>query len=103
MRHAARKDTNQGLIVTALRAAGATVAVLSDKDLPDLLVGYEGQTFLLEVKDGAKSPSRRRLRPGQERFFGQWKGGPLHKIETIADAFRVVGIVITALLPQRPA
>jgi hypothetical protein len=47
-------DANQDQIVVALRAAGASVWIIS---LPvDLLVGYKGHTFLVEIKTGAKKP-----------------------------------------------
>ena len=52
MRRAARIDANQEAVVIALRAAGAYVWIIG---LPvDLLVGYKGHTFLVEIKDGPK-------------------------------------------------
>ncbi len=96
MRKAARKDGNHSLIVTALRKIGASVAILDDRDLPDLLVGHQGKTVLIELKDGSRKPSERRLRPGQQRFFDEWKGGTLVKAETLADAFKALGIEIQA-------
>lgn len=96
MRRAARKDANHGLIVSALEKVGADVASINEKDLPDLLVGFRGVNYLLEIKDGAKSPSRRKLRPGQARFAQTWRGRPPVKVETIADAFRALGIEIQA-------
>ncbi len=94
MRHKARKDANAGIIVKALREIGASVAILDDRDLPDLLCGYRGKTILIELKDGSRKPSERRLRPGQQRFFDEWKGGPLVKAETLADAFAALGIEV---------
>jgi hypothetical protein len=56
MRYAARVDKNQAEIVKALRDAGAYVWIIG---LPvDLLVGYKGHSFLVEVKDGSKKRSR---------------------------------------------
>jgi len=95
MRRAARKDGNHAIIVQGLRAVGASVRILDEKDLPDLLVGYQGQTHLIEIKDGKRKPSERRLRPGQQRFFEEWRGGPLVKAETLADAFAALGIKVT--------
>jgi len=59
----AKVDANQADIVEALRAAGCFVQSLAGvgKGNPDLLVGSEGKWFLLEVKDGSKSPSGRKL------------------------------------------
>lgn len=82
------------MIIRGLRAVGATVRVLNETDLPDVIAGYQGRTFLFEIKDGSRKPSERRLRPGQQRFFDEWRGGPLAKIETLADAFRELGIEI---------
>lgn len=87
MRRAAKIDANQTRIVDALRAGGATVFITSavGDGFPDLVVGYCGETFLIEVKDGAKAPSRRRLTADQERFHGAWTGGRLFVFESIAD------------------
>ena len=64
MRRAARVDANQIQIVSALRAAGAYVWIIG---LPvDLLVGYKGHTFLVEVKSTSKK--RFGLRQTSERL-----------------------------------
>ena len=49
-------DSNQTRVVKALRELGATVQHLHavGKGCPDLLVGYKGSNYLLEVKDGEK-------------------------------------------------
>ena len=71
MRRAAKIDANQNEIVDALRLAGASVAITSavGDGFPDLVVGYEGENYLLEIKDGKKSPSKQRLTPDQKIFF----------------------------------
>ena len=61
-RYAARRDANEGEIVRALEKVGASVLRLHDIDL---LVGFRGRNYLLEVKDGRKSPSNRPLTPQQ--------------------------------------
>ena len=50
----ARVDANQPVIVAALRAIGATVQHLHavGQGCPDILVGYDGVNFLMEIKDG---------------------------------------------------
>ena len=69
-------DANQGRIVRALRDVGATVTVLSQVGYgcPDILVGFRGVNYLLEIKDGAKSPSRQRLTPAEMRWHNEWRG-----------------------------
>jgi len=87
MRYAARVDANQTQVVSALRAAGAYVWVIG---LPvDLLVGFNGQTYLVEIKDGPKKALTRL----QQDFFGNWIGGSLHRIDGPDDALRMIGVL----------
>jgi hypothetical protein len=76
MRLAARVDANQKEVVTALRKIGASVLVLSmvGKGCPDLLVGFRGKNFLMEVKDGSKPLSQRALTDDEDAFLASWKG-----------------------------
>lgn len=91
MRRAARVDENQGLIVKALRACGATVRVITQGDgIPDLLVGYRGHTILMEVKDGNKPPSARQLTTAEQIFFDQWTGGKLFIVNSVEEALDVL-------------
>lgn len=95
VRRAAKTDANQAEIVKALRAAGATVQSLAavGQGVPDLLVGIRGQTLLMEVKDGKKPPSERRLTPDQMEWHGAWRGGPLAVVDGVDAALRVLGVV----------
>jgi hypothetical protein len=87
MRYAARVDANQAQIVSALRAAGAYVWIIG---LPvDLLVGYNNQTYLVEIKDGSK----KRLTKLQQDFFEYWTGGVLCRINGPEDALRMIGVL----------
>jgi len=92
---AAKIDANHEAVVTALRAAGATVQSLAGvgKGVPDLLVGYKGQTLLMEVKDGFKPPSKRALNEDQLRWHGSWKGGALAVVDSPDGALRMIGIL----------
>lgn len=92
MKYAAAIDRNQPEIVAALRAIGARVQHLHTvgKGCPDLLVGYKGNTVLLEVKDGTLSPSRRKLTPDELEWHTAWVGGPLHIVNSAAEAVGVV-------------
>jgi len=87
MRYAARVDQNQDQIVSALRAAGAYVWVIG---LPvDLLVGFKGHTFLVEVKNGP----RKRLTALQADFFESWGGGTLARIDGPEAALNMIGVL----------
>jgi hypothetical protein len=95
MRRAAKVDANQEQIVIALRAAGASVQTLAavGKGVPDLLVGFQGKTLLLEVKDGQKPPSERRLTEDQLKWHGAWRGGPLAVVDGVDAALRMLGVL----------
>jgi hypothetical protein len=74
-----------------MRAVGATVRVITQGDgLPDLLVGYNGHTILMEIKDGNKPPSARKLTDNEQKFFDEWKGGPLYKVESVDQALDIL-------------
>jgi hypothetical protein len=91
MRRANRIDDNQNDIVAALRKAGATVRVISQGDgIPDLLVGFRGETILLEVKDGNKPPSARTLTPAEQKFFNEWEGGLCIVVKSVEDALELL-------------
>lgn len=91
MRTAARIDDNQNEIVVALRQLGASVQVLSmvGKGAPDLLVGRQGRNYLLEIKDGAKAPSKRRLTPDEQAWHDNWRGTVI-VVENIEEAIYAV-------------
>jgi Holliday junction resolvase len=86
----ARIDTNHKEIVVALRQAGATVVSLASMKhgCPDLLVGYNGETILMEIKRDSKS----RFTPDQLDFMGKWKGGAISRVDSIDAAIRALGI-----------
>jgi hypothetical protein len=90
MRRAAKRDDNEQEIVKALRKAGAYVAYITEP--ADLLVGYQGRTMILEVKDGNKPPSARKLTPNEQKFHDEWTGGELYVITSVEDALdRLIG------------
>jgi len=93
-RRAAKVDGNQGDIVAALEAVGASVQSLAavGAGCPDLLVGYHGTNYALELKDPAQAPSDRRLTPMQKKWHAEWKGRA-HLVETVDQALLVVGAV----------
>ncbi len=86
MRRAARRDSNESDIVKAMREAGAYVKVINDEGLFDLLVSYRGETLLIEVKDGAKPPSARRLTEAEQKFHDEWPGADLYIVNSVEEA-----------------
>ncbi len=71
MRRAARTDSNQAEIVSALRKCGASVLDLSGvgEGCPDLLVGMLGRNVLLEIKT-----EKGAIRPQQRAVLAAWRG-----------------------------
>jgi hypothetical protein len=77
MRRKARIDANQNEIVKALRQIPKlSVAITSQlgNGFVDIVVGYKGKNHLIELKDGSKPASARRLTEDERTFHEQWFG-----------------------------
>lgn len=98
-RYAQRRDANEGPIIEALERAGASVKQLAQPC--DLLVEFRGHLFLLEVKDPAQIPSKRRLTPAQEKFFREFS---VTVVLTPEDALRAIGAPVPtpSVYPSTP-
>ena len=72
MHRAAKADANQGEIVQALRQMGASVQHTHQlgQGAPDAICGYKGVNLLIEIKDGGKPPSKRKLTPDEQATAG---------------------------------
>lgn len=82
MPYARRVDANLSGIVSAYRTFGCSVQV--ENGVVDLKVGYGGNCYLVEVKDGSKPPSARNLTPAQVAFRKTWTGG-VRLIQSLDD------------------
>lgn len=92
MRRAARVDENHKEIVEALRQIGATVkSVAPIKGFVDIVVGFRGENFLIEIKDGSKPPSQQRLTPLEAKFQREWMG----QVETVTSVSEAILLVTT--------
>lgn len=89
MRRAAKVDANQDAIVSALRAAGASVQSLAPigKGCPDLLVAFRKAMFLMEVKRGNAKPN-----PMQYDWHAGWMA-EVYVVRTPDEALRVIGAI----------
>lgn len=77
-----RLDANHAAIRAELERAGATVV----PDGPvDLVVGFRGANYLLEVKTATG-----KLRVKQEAFVRRWRG-QVHIVRTVEDALAAIG------------
>lgn len=93
-RRAARKDANHNTITHAFIALGCSVRDGSRNadGWADLAVGLGGVTHLCEIKDGSKSPSRRKRTEAQVKWSAGWRGEIVHIVESVEDVQRLVGV-----------
>jgi hypothetical protein len=95
MRLAAKTDRNHAEIMQALRGHRCDVLSLAavGNGCPDLLVWspWTRSLHLLEVKDGEKPPSARKLTPDQVKFHTEWRG-PISVVTSVGEALRAVGV-----------
>ena len=96
MRHAAKVDANHAEVVAALRAVGAQVQSLAmvGAGCPDLLVAFRGAWYVLEVKDGAKPLSHRKLTPAELEWahtFGD--AAPVFVVNSVDEALGAIEAV----------
>lgn len=98
---AARVDANQPEIVKALRSVGATVEHLHavGKGCPDISVGWRGVNYFLEIKDGAKPPSKRELTPAQKDWHAGWKG-QVAVVCNVDEALAAIGANVVRMAPE---
>jgi len=72
-----RTDSNHAEIIKALRNI-PNLSVFSThevgKGFPDIVIGYKGINYLIEIKDGNKPPSARKLTPDEVKFHQEWSG-----------------------------
>jgi hypothetical protein len=90
------RDKNEPDIIRALVAVGATVTKLHEPGVPDLLVGFRGRTFLLEVKGAAGKQggvAHRTLTDRQQQWWDEWLGERPTIVRSVEEALTVVGVI----------
>lgn len=73
-RYARRVDENHAELLAAIRALGWYV--LDTSHIPeffDAIIAKHARTCFIEIKDGRKSPSRRRLTPAQIELHADFR------------------------------
>lgn len=90
---AAKADANQPAIVKALRQMGCTVQHLHmvGAGCPDIAVGWQGKTYLLEIKDGSKPPSAQKLTEPEANWHRDWRGH-VATVASVKEALEAIGI-----------
>ena len=71
MKYGNRVDANQEAIVKSLRKACLSVAIIAPcgNGIPDLIVGWRGHNYLIEIKVG-----NAKLTPCEKTWHSEWKG-----------------------------
>jgi hypothetical protein len=84
VRRAAKVDRNHSEIAGAFVALGCSVRSLAavGGGMPDLIVSVPGFCMMVEVKDGEKPPSARKLTEDQVKFHAEWQG-PLSTVRDL--------------------
>jgi len=91
LRVRARKDSNHNEIVKAFRQLGASVHDTAQlgAGFPDICAAIGKTNVLIEIKDGEKPPSARKLTPDEQKFHDEWQGW----IEIVCSVDDVINLV----------
>lgn len=87
-RRAARVDLNQEEVVAELRRLGISVELLHQigRGVPDLLLGFAGRNFLIELKSTKKGI----LTLDEENWHQSWNG----QVETCVTVRQILGVML---------
>ena len=99
MRTAARVDDNQKEIVTEFRKLGFSVLLIHQlKNCCDIIISRDKFTAVIEIKDGAKPPSQRKLTAGEQEFKDRWLGRYYlcESIQDVQEIDRIEGAIVKA-------
>jgi len=104
IRRRSKVDANQKEIVSALRKAGAKVKhVHIVKNLFDILVGYNGVLYNMEIKDSGKFPKKFWLMDDEERevwILSKLEQGEMeckNDFESVGVKYNIAYDVVSAL------
>jgi hypothetical protein len=87
---ARKADSNQAEIREKLRALGC--GVLSINGVVDLVVGYRGRNYLLEVKNPTRPKAHDKRSMAQAKLRESWPG-QYAVVETVEQALVIIGWV----------
>jgi len=91
MTYAKRVDLNHQEIVKTLRSLGASVfdASRMGQGFPDLVIGINGKTVLVEIKSGEE----KKFTQAQLKFMENWQGSTVVRINDIENAERLINLL----------
>lgn len=88
-----KKDANHEQIVRVFRQMHCSVVETlrtGVRGCPDLVVGFGGHSFLVEIKNPETSYGRRGLNPNQKDFIAEWHGSRIEQVSCVDDAVKLV-------------
>ena len=90
MAYKRKTDKNHFEITWALRSVGASVFSLHTmgKGCPDIIVGFRGFTYLMEIKT-----EKGTLTEPEERWINEWRGNEVAIVRTADEALEVIGAI----------
>lgn len=59
------------------------------KGVPDLILGYRGKNYLIELKDGKRFKSEKKLTDDEKEFHEKWQG-QICIAESIDDILKLI-------------
>jgi Holliday junction resolvase len=91
MVYAKRVYLNHTEIVKTLRSLGAGVVDMSrvGQGFPDLLIHFQNQSVLVEVKSGES----KKFTQAQLKFISNWQGPAIVRINDVEGAIRLMNIL----------
>lgn len=84
-----KRDTNETPIIQALKAAGASVKQMDRLAGFDLLVAYQEQLYVVEVK------TKTGMLTNAEQLYKRelsWQGITYHVIRSVEEALQMIGV-----------
>jgi hypothetical protein len=95
MKYGAKKDANHHVVVEALQKVGASVIDMSHVGggFPDLIVGFQSKTILMEIKNPKTSYGKKGLNKNQLKWKEHWIGGVYCVVDSPDAALRMIGVL----------
>ena len=91
---ARRIDGNARLVIDCLRVNGVSVQSVhaSNSGVPDLLCGFMGRNYLVEVKPESRSKAANAPRASQVAWAAAWRGSKPFVVHNAAESFELVAL-----------
>ncbi len=95
-------DKNQAALVVVFEQLGCSVlnCVRVGSGFPDLIIGYRGHDYLVEVKNPTNAYGKRGLNGNQKRWSDTWPS-PVFVVRTEDDVIKLVKFLFENPCPKK--